>query len=210
MNSFRGFINQVPPMFSAKKQKGEKLYELARRGQTVDRMPVRVCIHEFAAIKPGGVLVKDNLDGTYDFEVRIVCSSGTYIRTLAEDFGRRAGIGAHLAELRRTRVGNMTLAESLTLEQVKARVDEAGVGTLLVDPNTALSWLPFVHLSEEDERRVRHGMEIRTKGENFAEGDRVRLCDVNGDLLAIGEFETGTSSLHPRVVLTEEVKAARS
>ena len=210
MNSLRGFIDQVPPMFSAKKQKGEKLYELARRGEVVDRKPVRVCIHEFAAIKPGGVLVKDNLDGTYDFEVRIVCSSGTYIRTLAEDFGRRLGIGAHLAELRRTRVGHLTLAESMSLEQVKAHLDEEGVGTLLVDPNAALSWLPFVHLSAEDERRVRHGMEISSRGENLADGDQVRLCDVHGNLLAIGKFETSTRSLHPRVVLTEEVKAARS
>ena len=81
--------------------------------------------------------------------------------------------------------------------------------TLLVDPNTALSWLPFVHLSTEDERRVRHGMEVSTEGQDFADGEQVRLRDVHGDLLAIGEFDAAKRSLRPRVVLTEEVKAAR-
>lgn len=209
MKSLRGFIDQVPPMFSAKKRNGEKLYELARRGEVVNREPVRVCIHEFSAIKPDGELVKDNLDGTYDFEVRIVCSSGTYIRTLAEDFGRRLGVGAHLAELRRTRVGDLTLADALSLEQVKARLDEEGLGRLLVDPNAALSWLPFMHLSTEDERRVRHGMEVSAEEEIFTNGDQVRLRDAHGDLLAIGEFDAAKRSVQPRVVLTEEAQAAR-
>ena len=106
LKSLRGEIDQVPPMYSAKKQDGRKLYELARRGEEVERKPVRVCIYKFEAIKPTGELLKDNLDGTFDFEVRVACSSGTYVRTLAEDFGKRLGVGAHLAELRRTRVGD--------------------------------------------------------------------------------------------------------
>ena len=71
----------MPPMYSAKKQSGRKLYELARRGEEVERKPVRVCIQKFEAIKPTGELLKDNLDGTFDFEVRVACSSGTYVRT---------------------------------------------------------------------------------------------------------------------------------
>src|SRR5260370_132455 len=85
----RGEIDQVPPMYSAKKQGGRKLYELARRGEEVERKPVRVCIHEFAPLKPDGPMMKDNLDGTFDCQLRVVCSSGTYVRTLAEDFGKR-------------------------------------------------------------------------------------------------------------------------
>jgi tRNA pseudouridine55 synthase len=89
LESLRGNIAQVPPMYSAKKQDGKKLYELARRGEEVERKPVPVCIHEFEPIKPSGELLKDNLDGTFDFEVRVACSAGTYVRTLAEDFGKR-------------------------------------------------------------------------------------------------------------------------
>ena len=77
LKSLRGWINQVPPMYSAKKVEGKKLYELARRGETVERKPVHVCIHEFEAIRPGGQLMKDNLDGTFDFHARVSCSSGT-------------------------------------------------------------------------------------------------------------------------------------
>src|SRR4026208_1160850 len=80
--SLRGWIDQVPPMFSAKKRGGKKLYELARKGEEVDREPVRVCIHEFTAIKTDGELIKDNLDGTFDFRAHVICSSGTYVRTL--------------------------------------------------------------------------------------------------------------------------------
>src|SRR6267143_2212961 len=86
LESLRGEIDQVPPMFSAKKQGGRKLYELARRGEEVERKPVRVCIHKFEAInlasKQTAELLKDNRDGTFDFEVRDECSSGTYVRTL--------------------------------------------------------------------------------------------------------------------------------
>src|SRR5262245_48286022 len=71
LQSLRGDIDQVPPMFSAKKIEGRKLYELARRGETVDRQPVRVCIYEFAAIRPDGQLIKNNLDGTFDFHARV-------------------------------------------------------------------------------------------------------------------------------------------
>jgi tRNA pseudouridine55 synthase len=208
LNSLKGFIEQVPPMFSAKKRGGKKLYELARQGQEIHREPSRVCIHEFEAIRPDGQLMKDNLDGTFDFEVRVVCSSGTYIRTLAEDFGKRLGIGAHLAELRRTRVGMLTSAEAATLEKVKLQVADEGIGELLLDSNSALSWLPFMHLSDEDERRVRHGMEVKVEQTDWQNGDRVRMCGTGNELVAIGEFDAEQNRVLPRIVLTEEVKSA--
>src|ERR1041385_3724944 len=114
MAGLRGDIEQTPPMYSAKKIGGRKLYELARRGEEVDRKPIRVSIHEFASTRPGGQLIKDNRDGTFDFQVHVRCSSGTYVRTLAEDFGKRLSIGAHLAELKRTRVGVFHLADAIT------------------------------------------------------------------------------------------------
>lgn len=204
LESLRGNIEQVPPMYSAKKQDGKKLYELARRGEEVERKPVPVCIHTFEPIKPTGELLKDNLDGTFDFEVRVACSAGTYVRTLAEDFGKRLNVGAHLAELRRTRIGDFPIDQAKTLEQVKTSLAEEALGTVLFEPDAALSHLPFVDLSADDISRVRHGLNIRVEGPTWAEGERVRLRDEHGQLVAVAEFKTADASLHPSVVISTE------
>lgn len=201
MSGLRGWIDQVPPMYSAKKIGGRKLYELARRGEEVERAPVHVCIHEFAAIRPDGQLVKDNQDGTFDFHVRVVCSAGTYVRTLAEDFGKRLSVGAHLAELRRTRVGDFTVTNAVTLEQLKTSFGEEAIGTMLLRPSAALSRLPFVHLSVDDVRRARNGMEVRVGETSWADGEKVKMCDESGHLIAIGDYDVTTKRLHPSVVL---------
>ncbi len=199
--SLRGWIDQVPPMFSAKKREGKKLYELARRGETVDREPVRVCIHEFTAIKTDGELIKDNLDGTFDFRAHVSCSSGTYVRTLAEDFGKRLSVGAHLAELRRTRVGDFSVESAVTLDDLKTSFAEEAVGSLLVPPGAALSKLPFVHLSAQDVRNVSYGREIKVEGSDWADGENVKMCDAQERLIAIGRYQAAAQTLHPHVVL---------
>lgn len=199
--SLRGWIDQVPPMYSAKKIAGKKLYELARRGEEVKREPVQVCIHELAAIRPGGELMKDNLDGTFDFHVRVVCSAGTYVRVLAEDLGKRLSVGAHLAELRRTRVGEFTVTNAVTLEQLKTSFSEEAIGTILLRPSAALSHLPFVHLSGEDVRRARHGMEVKAGESTWSDGEKVKMCDDKDHLIAIGDYDATTQRLHPSVVL---------
>jgi tRNA pseudouridine55 synthase len=201
LESLRGEIDQVPPMYSAKKIGGKKLYELARDGKEVERKPVRVCIYEFAAIKPDGQLLKDNLDGTFDFHVRVVCSSGTYVRTLAEDFGRRLQVGAHLAELRRTRVGDWPVSVAITLEQLKVSFGEESLGAVLLPMNSVVSRLPLVHLSADDVRRVRHGLEVKVKEGEWPEGAKIRMCDEEGGLLAIGDYDANRRQLHPRVVI---------
>jgi tRNA pseudouridine55 synthase len=202
--SLRGEIDQVPPMYSAKKQGGRKLYELARKGAEVERAPVRVCIHEFEPLKPKGAWLKHNLDGTVDFEVRVVCSSGTYIRTLAEDFGKKLSVGAHLAELRRTRVGDFTIGEALTLVQLKTRAAEEAVGRALYRPDDALTRLPGVDVSDEDVRRIRHGLNLQISDPKWSNGERVRVRDTAGHLIAVGTFDSETAMLHPSVVLSVE------
>lgn len=204
LENLRGEIEQVPPMFSAKKQAGKKLYELARKGQEVERKPVRVCINAFEPIKPSGEWLKDNLDGTFDFEVRVACSAGTYVRTLAEDFGKRLNVGAHLAELRRTRVGDFPITQAKTLEQVKVSVAEDALGTILANPDEALSRLPFVDLQTDDLARVRNGMDIRVEGAEWTDGERVRLRDEHGHLAAVAKFSAVDGRLHPSVVIAAE------
>ena len=205
LNSLRGYIDQVPPMYSAKKVEGRKLYELARRGESVERKPVRVCIHEFAAIKPDGQLMKDNLDGTFDFYARVACSSGTYVRTLAEDFGKRLYVGAHLAELKRTRVGDFNLDQAVTLDDLKVHFAEESLGTILLLPNAALSRLPFVHLSDQDVKRANHGREVPVAESEWDDGENVRMCDAHEQLIAVGQYDANAKLLHPRVVLAEKI-----
>jgi tRNA pseudouridine55 synthase len=119
---------------------------------------------------------------------------------LAEDFGKRLSIGAHLAELKRTSVGNFHLADAITVEQLKTRFAEQALGTVVVSPEAALSDMPFVHLSDSDAQKAQHGMEVETKAA-WADGTTVRMCNQSGELLAIGDYRADKQRLHPRVVI---------
>ena len=201
LKSLRGEIDQVPPMYSAKKVDGKRLYELARRGENVDREPVHVCIYQFEAITPGGQLIKNNHDGTFDLRARVSCSSGTYVRTLAEDFGKRLYVGAHLAELRRTRVGDFKISQAITLDELKIHFGEESLGAVVLPPRAALSRLPFVHLSAEDVARARHGRGVRVAASEWADGQNVTMCDADEQLIAVGQYNAVAKSVHPRIVL---------
>jgi tRNA pseudouridine55 synthase len=199
----RGEIEQLPPMYSAKKVKGKKLYELARRGVEIERAAVRVTVHEFDAIEHEGALVRHNADGTCDLSARVVCSAGTYIRALAESLGERLGVAAHLDALRRTRAGDFRVADARTLEKLEemAQADEAN-GALL-SPRAALSALPSVHLTDEHARQTRHGASVSVD-ENWLDGQLVQMCDGAGGLIAIGAYAEEQQVLRPRVVLSPE------
>lgn len=128
-SKFVGEIEQVPPMFSALRVKGKRLYELARRGEVVERKPRRVRIYELEVLKVDPPRV----------EFRVVCSKGTYIRTLAADIGRELGCGAHLAELRRTRVGPFTIGIAVPLDALKS--DPEGAFKYLIPVERVLKML---------------------------------------------------------------------
>ncbi|CDM67040.1 tRNA pseudouridine(55) synthase TruB [Pyrinomonas methylaliphatogenes] len=197
IKSLRGEIEQVPPLYSAKKIGGQKLYELARRGQKVERRPLRVVIYELEALRGDGALLRRNSDGTCDLRVRVRCSAGTYVRALAEDLGRRLGIGAHLRALRRTRAGAFSLADALTLDELEAILSHGG--SPLLPAEAALRELPSLHLTEDQTRRIRHGATISSVGEGLGEGQMVRLHDEAGRLAAIGVYARGR--IQPRIVL---------
>lgn len=200
----RGAIDQIPPMYSAKKLKGRKLYELARNGEEVVREPVRIIIREFEALRNGNVLLTRNEDGSADLEVRVVCSAGTYIRTLAEDLGRGLRLGAHLVALKRTRAGDFKIETALTLEELQDRSTGNTIASSLVASDAALSRLAFVHLNSADSERVRHGLQIRVNGATsggWRDGESVRMRGADGSLLAVGAFVATSETLHPKVVL---------
>lgn len=204
LQSLRGEIEQVPPMYSAKKQGGRKLYELARKGQEVEREAVRVTIHAFDVLRDDDQLFKENGDGTTDIRVRVACSAGTYVRTLAEDFGRRLGVGAHLAELRRTRAGDFNIEHALSLEQLQESVKEESLSAVMLTPDAALESLPFVSLNSNDVRKTLQGIPLRLEtelAEVSLEGEHIRMRDEMGKLIAVGSYDRTAQVLRPRVVL---------
>jgi tRNA pseudouridine55 synthase len=150
LQGLRGERLQTPPMYSAKKVQGQKLYELARRGEEIERKAVPVHLHQLEALPTNGLLLKQNADGTRDLAVRVVCSAGTYIRVLAEEVAARLGTTAHLARLRRTRAGQFHLGDAVPLDQLP----DTDANEILLAPDAALSFMPFVHLSDEEARRA--------------------------------------------------------
>jgi tRNA pseudouridine55 synthase len=169
---FTGEISQVPPMHSALKRDGTPLYELARRGIEVERQPRRVTIHSL-----------ELLDWRGDsFDLAVDCSKGTYVRTLAADIGAALGCGAHLAALRRTRVGSLALAAALTLERIEATPPETR-DVLLLPPDALLAELPVAQLTVQEAERLLHGQAVRWRGEP---GKRWRLYGLQG-FIGLGE-----------------------
>jgi tRNA pseudouridine55 synthase len=204
--SLRGEIEQTPPMYSAKKIKGQKLYEMARRGEEIERAAVRVNVLQFEAASANGELIQRIEDGTCDFAVRVVCSAGTYVRTLAESVGESLGIGAHLSELRRTRAGQFRIENAITLATLELTSPQETSAGFLISPAEALSHLPSVTLSAEDALRTRNGVGVPSAAisEKWAPSEPVRMRDAKGDLLAVGFYDEVRELLQPTVVIAPQ------
>jgi tRNA pseudouridine55 synthase len=206
--ALRGEIEQVPPMYSAKKVQGRKLYELARRGEEVERKAVRVRVSEFEIMDgpDGAPWLRRNDDGTCDLSTRVVCSAGTYVRVLGESLGERLGVGAHLATLRRTRAGSFRIEGALTLERFEGLAEGRGVGAKLLSTDAALSHLPAAHLTDDEARKVRHGAAVgdARAPQGLKDGAHVRLRDAEGSLLAVAVYDAARRLLRPRVMLAAE------
>ncbi len=158
---FTGAIEQVPPMHSALKHEGKALYEYARAGVEIEREPRRVTIHAI-----------DIVQGENDrWTLDVRCSKGTYIRTLAEDIGRALGCGAHLAALRRTGSGTLTLDQAVTLEALEA-MSEAERDAQLLDADALIADCPAVRLDAENAARFLSGLRRRLE---LADADCVRV-----------------------------------
>ncbi len=165
---FRGAIEQIPPMYSAIKVDGKKLYDLARKGREVERKPRPVTIY---ALELG-----EQLSDT-EFRLRVECSKGTYIRTLCHDIGQALGCGATMAELRRTCAAGYTLAQAVTLEQVQNAEDPAA---LLTPVDSCFAHLSAMTLTAAQAKCVRNGMAF-----TFHEEGEWRVYDPDGEFLAV-------------------------
>jgi tRNA pseudouridine55 synthase len=178
MQKLVGTFDQAAPPFSAKKLKGVKYYEMARRGEEVPEAKKQITVFDFAA-------TGDLQDGLLPF--RLECSSGTYVRSLAHDLGRLLGCGAHLAELRRIKVGPFHVDQAVTLAHLK---EQAEISTA---PETG--WipidqvpLPFPELATDSQqsKRIIHGQSVLFRDLEGEEGDWVKLVDRRGQLIAVG------------------------
>lgn len=175
---FRGEISQIPPMYSAIKVNGQKLYALARSGKTVERKARTITIHKLECT--------GEQDG--DLLLDVVCSKGTYIRTLCHDIGAALGCGGTLSSLRRIRAGVFSVEHALTLEQIAAAADAGTVESLLLPVAQLFSDYPALTVDAEQEKRCRNGASIRA---DAADGI-YRLYAEDGEFLMLSELKDGT------------------
>ena len=176
LENFRGDILQVPPMYSAIKINGKKLYELARKGKEVERLPRPVTIHS---------LTVEGQQSPWDFLLRVRCSKGTYVRTLCHDIGQALGCGGCMSSLCRTMAAGFFLTDSVPLEAVLTAQDPAA---LLRPVDTYFMDRPSIRLRPEAERKVRNGMTLVWPG--LPDGE-YRVYGESGGFLALSRMKGG-------------------
>ena len=175
LDSFRGEIAQIPPMYSAIKVNGQKLYALARQGKAVERAP-----------RPVTIFALDLLGGAgADWRLRVHCSKGTYVRTLCHDIGAALGCGGCLSALRRTRAGAYDVTRSHTMEEILAADDPEA---LLLPTDSLFSDRPALKVAENAERKLRNGAPLHTP--KLKDGE-YRVYNQAGDFLLLAQVANG-------------------
>ena len=175
LERFRGEIQQVPPMYSAIKINGKKLYELARKGREVERPPRKVTIH---------ALTLESREGERDFTIRVRCSKGTYVRTLCHDIGQALGCGGCMSSLRRTMAAGFTLEDAVTLDEVQQAEDPE---KLLLPVDAYFAGRPVLILKPDLEKKVRNGMTVILPQAPGVSGE-CRVYGESGEFLALGKL----------------------
>jgi tRNA pseudouridine55 synthase len=186
---FRGEMEQMPPVFSAKKIGGVPAHKLARAGKEVPVKPAKIVIHRFELL---------SLDGeNAEFEMQV--SAGGYVRSVAHELGELAGCGAHLSALRRTRAGAFTLAQAIGLDELKALVGQPGeIERRLPHPRMLLPEMPSVTVDEQAAGRLRNGMQVNLP--DFSGAAMVKVFTSPAEMLGIAKRIAGTL-MQPIVVL---------
>jgi len=178
LRQFLGPIEQIPPMYSAIKINGQKLYELARRGQEVARRPRSITIHALELLEGEGA----------DWTVRVRCSKGTYVRTLCHDLGRALGCGGCMSSLRRTRAGSFTLAQAVTIQQVLDFAAGQDPQQLLMPVDAVFAAHPPLIVTLGQAAKLKNGAQV--KDWQFQPGT-YRVYAEDGEFLLLGRVEGG-------------------
>lgn len=184
--SFTGEYDQIPPMFSALKVNGKKLYELAREGKEVERKPRRVTIHDIKILEMELPRVR----------MEVSCSKGTYIRTLCHDIGQMLGCGGCMEALLRTRVERFTIEESITLDEVRALKEENRLSEKLIAIDEMFSQYKKVYLKPAAANAVRCGNAFYKKDiiwvsslEDFEDKEQILVYDEERNFIAVYEYK---------------------
>ena len=178
LTRFTGELEQIPPMYSAIKINGQKLYDIARRGGEVERRPRHISVSGISVVGRSG----------NDFVLDISCSKGTYIRTLCNDIGDALGCGGCMSSLRRTAAGDFSVSQAYTIDEVVAAAAAGEAGKLLLPTDSLFAALPRCTAGAQDERRIKNGNEIKTPA--LADGD-YRVYSDSGEFLMLGRAENG-------------------
>ena len=191
--SFRGKQSQIPPMYSALKVNGKRLYELARAGVEVERKPREIEIEEIELLPSVGCAGKEPHQAVSFLEspklrIRVVCSKGTYIRTLCQDIGEKLGCGAAMSALVRTRVGSFQLEDAHTLAEIEQIRDTAGLESILMPVDQCFREYPALRVTQAGQRFLENGNELRfsviekadIRPEEAAEGSPFRVYGRDG------------------------------
>ena len=176
--AFRGEILQVPPMTSALKKDGVRLYELARQGIEIERQARPVTIYELDLLQYN--------EETGELAIHCACSKGTYIRTLCDDLGRMLGCGAVMTALRRTAAAGYTLADCITVDEAKALAETGGLGGRILPMETILAAYPAITVSAPQAARFRNGGALDLVRLKAAVEGPVRVYDPDGVCIALG------------------------
>ena len=195
---FRGEIEQIPPMYSAKKVSGKKLYEHARKGVEVERKPILVNISELEVLSEPPASAGGKVSRTDTVKLRVRSSAGTYIRTLAEDIGRVVGTGAYLTELRRTRAGKFAIEDAVTLDELDQAADPS---TFLRPLNEAVAHLPEFKLDDDRVERTRNGLSTSVERDDLNDEDAVKMLGLDGEIIAVGVYDASERRVRPKIVL---------
>ena len=190
--SFVGDYDQIPPMYSALKVDGKKLYELAREGKVIERKARPVTIHEI-------VIESMNLP---EVVMSVSCSKGTYIRTLCNDIGEKLAVGGCMKELLRTKVGRFVLEETLTLADLQKLKEEGRLEEAVFPLEAVFAELPEIRATEEGlDKLLRNGNPFRYKGiETVSEGDAYRTYSMDGQFIGIYEYSEEKHMFYPRKI----------
>lgn len=179
LKQFTGRIQQIPPMYSAVKIGGKKLYELARKGQEIERKPREITIHALELLDGAGS----------DWTLRVHCSKGTYVRTLCHDIGAALGCGGCMSSLRRTMAGRFTLDGALTMQQILDFAAQGAPQELLLPVDAVFSQYPALIVTLAQTTRVRNGAEVRDR--EFPDG-MCRVYSETGEFLMLGKVSAHT------------------
>ncbi len=184
---FLGGYEQIPPMYSALKVNGKKLYELAREGREVERRPRRVEISELEILEMALPTVR----------FRVVCSKGTYIRTLCHDMGERLGCGGAMASLTRSRVGMFRLEDALRLSEIERLRDEDKISNVIISPDAVFETYRPVTVKPEGKRLLENGNRLPKDmlGEvrKLREKELLRMYDQAGRFYGVYQYEAGSA-----------------